>query len=624
MKMEENSFNCLDSQKGFNLQNIRDLLNGKKEEDYKLITRFYTELVLLSEVIESPYKNINHQEISFSFREKEKIPYDILTFFKFDDNQIKIISGEKDFFYKEKSVDNKLYYSTRNKWYVDIDKSMYKSFHIDKLYFNGVLKRAKNIQIISEGKPYKEKNIKSPSTEKEREKIKKPIGVKYIYQEVNQDTIIFFPDSKGNIIGVRDLKEDEKKILKLKQYSQNSKIICHESNNERIDEKFLEEHFQETKLVSDIIWYKGKELKIPSQRIFYSKEIKPSKPSCYGKENEHILFSAEKKIYTFKETILFESTNSNTKSIALKEKENNENFSFEKQIAEVFDSNHYQKLSYDVKLIKYQPPINNNYTILVEKKPLLIKPKKNLFFKDVNYQWIEFNKKFNIENTYNYNEQYTVEDIYQKYQLSIGDIAVSIFIKDNELKNIPFNDNTILMTDPTTNKEFKCNYLKILYRLRNSIAHGQFKILEDKIIFCNEFSKKINLRAKIFKKDIDSFLKELRVNTLDVQLTEHSLITERLKYLDTDLIEEVLPSKKNELLDKYIVYFIKHSKEDWEKINSKNKNEFKKELKKQLEDFNTLNNKLDGYTNIYKIELSSLTRLLYQIKENKIIIVRIK
>ncbi|MCK4440415.1 MAG: hypothetical protein KAU90_00320, partial [Sulfurovaceae bacterium] len=194
--MEENSFNCLDGQKGFDLQNIKNLIDGNNKEDYELIARFYTELVLLSEVIESPYKNVDIQKMSFSFKEEEKIPFDRLTFLKFEGKKIKVICGEKDFFYKQKSVENKLYYSTRkNKWYVDIDKNMYKPFHIDKLYFNGVLKKAKNIQIISEGKPYKEENIKSHSTEKELKKIKKPIGVKYIYQEVNQDTIIFFPDS---------------------------------------------------------------------------------------------------------------------------------------------------------------------------------------------------------------------------------------------------------------------------------------------------------------------------------------------------------------------------------------------------------------------------------------------
>ena len=73
------------------------------------------------------------------------------------------------------------------------------------------------------------------------------------------------------------------------------------------------------------------------------------------------------------------------------------------------------------------------------------------------------------------------------------------------------------MTAPKP-KIIKCNYLKILYRFRNSIAHGEFKILEDRIIFCNTQDKKTLLKAQILKKDIDSFLKELIKKTLDMQL----------------------------------------------------------------------------------------------------------
>jgi len=70
------------------------------------------------------------------------------------------------------------------------------------------------------------------------------------------------------------------------------------------------------------------------------------------------------------------------------------------------------------------------------------------------------------------------------------------------------------MSNPTS-KKFKNIYMATLYRLRNAVAHGEFKIFEDFIVFRNSEHGTINLKAYIELDKIDDFISELQKYTLE-------------------------------------------------------------------------------------------------------------
>ena len=72
----------------------------------------------------------------------------------------------------------------------------------------------------------------------------------------------------------------------------------------------------------------------------------------------------------------------------------------------------------------------------------------------------------------------------------------------------------------------------------------------------------------------------------------------------------------------YKLYFIKKSKKEWDRLNSTVREQFKKKLKKRLEEPIVPSDKLSGYENVYKIKLrSSGFRLAYEVREDKVIVV---
>ena len=62
------------------------------------------------------------------------------------------------------------------------------------------------------------------------------------------------------------------------------------------------------------------------------------------------------------------------------------------------------------------------------------------------------------------------------------------------------------MVDP---KKYNNLYRNILYRFRNSIAHGEFSILEDEITFCNSHGG-VNFKARISMDKIDELMEFLK------------------------------------------------------------------------------------------------------------------
>ena len=71
----------------------------------------------------------------------------------------------------------------------------------------------------------------------------------------------------------------------------------------------------------------------------------------------------------------------------------------------------------------------------------------------------------------------------------------------------------------------------------------------------------------------------------------------------------------------YKLKFTKYSNKEWNKLNGSIKEQFKKKLKKRLENPRISKDKLSGYGNIYKIKLrSSGFRLAYEVKEEEIVV----
>ncbi|WP_294959149.1 type II toxin-antitoxin system RelE/ParE family toxin [Sulfurovum sp.] len=72
----------------------------------------------------------------------------------------------------------------------------------------------------------------------------------------------------------------------------------------------------------------------------------------------------------------------------------------------------------------------------------------------------------------------------------------------------------------------------------------------------------------------------------------------------------------------YKLTFIKKSEKEWKKLNASIREQFKKKLKKRLENPHVPHDKLSGFANVYKIKLrSSGFRLAYEVVEEKIIVV---
>jgi len=518
------NFSCAEKgEKGFNLEEIKKLIEqDEKDDNYKLIMRFYRELLLVSEVIDNQYEDKDiKRTMGFYFKNQDEIPYiKPLTLFKIDGKEIKFITGNKDYFYKEKNIENELYLK-RGKWYVNISKEPCdKLFKIDELYFHGKKVKAKNIKVSSEPselikkknnnglincflnlerskynlrkkkKLGQEENKDSNFKKDIRNYSKQPIGIQYIYSKLQKEEPIFFLDFDEKLRSIWTLTNMEKDSLNIKTKDN----IIFTTEEKLITQTFLTDNgYKSIKLEGNDILYEGKKIKKLAKKIFCKKNLNPT--TNISNFDEGIIFITKRKTYRFEKTITFESSNSTnevlTKAIAYKSKKG-KLFIFESNYAEPFNTQNYQNSEYNIMLKHDSFPINKDYIVLYKEQ---------------------------IEEIKQYNSFYTKDDIYKKYKpnLQIGNINISIFREGTKLSKLSIQNNIILMTAPKP-KTIKCNYLKILYRFRNSIAHGEFKILDDRIIFCNTHDGETLLKAQISKDDIDFFLKELRKKTLDMQL----------------------------------------------------------------------------------------------------------
>ena len=71
----------------------------------------------------------------------------------------------------------------------------------------------------------------------------------------------------------------------------------------------------------------------------------------------------------------------------------------------------------------------------------------------------------------------------------------------------------------------------------------------------------------------------------------------------------------------YSLRFLSSAKKEWDKLGHTVKEQFRKKLKKVLEEPKIESNRLSGYPNLYKIKLrSSGYRLAYEVVDNELII----
>jgi len=72
----------------------------------------------------------------------------------------------------------------------------------------------------------------------------------------------------------------------------------------------------------------------------------------------------------------------------------------------------------------------------------------------------------------------------------------------------------------------------------------------------------------------------------------------------------------------YELAFIKKSQKEWKRLTPPIREQFKKKLKKRVENPHVPHDKLSGFSNVYKIKLrSSGFRLVYEVVDEKVIVV---
>ncbi len=72
----------------------------------------------------------------------------------------------------------------------------------------------------------------------------------------------------------------------------------------------------------------------------------------------------------------------------------------------------------------------------------------------------------------------------------------------------------------------------------------------------------------------------------------------------------------------YKLLFHKKALKEWDKIDSKIKEQFKKKLKERLENPKVPKDKLSGFEDVYKIKLRNAGfRLAYQVKDEEIVVI---
>jgi len=501
-----NTFNCIGGNKGFTLDELKELAL-KKDKDKKkldLIMKFYFEFLLKTEIklLDTNISKGDILEYDFFLGNNRKIDFEQDCFIRYDSNIIKLLDKNENFIYKQVNSNNNIYYSNVGKEeYVDLDRRDFNiEVEIDKLYYKNILKKAKNIYVRLESDYSKKDNKQKDKSFFDKEKghfVKKvnPIGIKDKYRRWEENSHILYKDKEGHIRCIKDNKIKKEDIS-----------------------------FEKIELINKCFFYQKK--KKYATHLYYLKKDTPQDRDISNITNNQVYFCHKRVIFDFKETLIYESTEkkSDYKAIVLKNQDKG-NFSNNHINIFNFGKSDFLEMEYDMRLSNRSPKqqfiSRNKYKVLYKgyleklKSIQFSKSVKNLTLRDFNYHWIEFYKKSKEEIKEKNFKDLKIEDTSIKYHMFINTISISILPNqknqkgNSKIDELALNLNNILMID--TNKSSNL-YLKILYRFRNSIAHGEFKILDNEIVFCNTEHDKILFRARIEKNKIHDFMQELQDN----------------------------------------------------------------------------------------------------------------
>ena len=468
-------------QKTFTIESIEELNNQNNTQKQNLLLKLYLNFLLLSEVLEEEQEcEVTFEQYGFFVNNQHKIEFKEYCFLNANNNQIKYIDEQNNILHQKESAENELYYCPKNnKWVANADITKAKPSDVDELYFKGK-KQATDIYYIPLDNNAKVED-KNPKTFKNRDEQTFPIGVKYYFRQI--DNIVLYVNYKDEVRFAKELSsQEQEELAKLNLYSKKRSSFVYKDSMKKSKAKREDiekiSKFQSNLKIEEIV-VDGKRVKVKS--VFYLGEessvdvtINPleSRDSgvyyCYKKivykfQNAHVIYISK---FTNKQKYIC------LKQVEIKKKDNI--YTFEANIKAIFNK---EKENYEEEFFN-----KKCYRNIIGSKKYKILYKDELYIKTIE-----------TENNI----------IHYKKSISFLDIDVDIFLPKSNIDTLEVKQNHILMVDP---KKYNNLYRNILYRFRNSIAHGEFNMLEDEITFCNSHHEEINFKARISMDKIDALM----------------------------------------------------------------------------------------------------------------------
>ncbi|MBU1668126.1 hypothetical protein KKC13_06875 [bacterium] len=486
--MTNQLFHCTNQgKKGFTPEDIETLCNSTNTHERELILKLYLNFLLTLEILEEEQTcEVDFEEHGFFIDNQQKVPFDNHCFLRPEMNEVKFINETDTFLHQKIDADNDLYYCPNSKkWLADADVTTQQPIELDELYYQSK-RKATDIRYIpiAQETPFVEE--RNPKIFENRMHNSFPIGVKYNYKRI--DGIVLYLNNKNEIRFAKELTDEQKqKLERLNLFTKKGSrfVYSDESKKTKVELDGLQAFTELSSFESNKVLIDGKRVTVKS--IFYLGENDPIEVTTDEIDREEgVYYSDSKTVYQFQQAhIVYTSTDTNEeKYIFFKKKELKKKkitYHFESNTKGVFDKqgDNYQEAIFSKKLTSYRDSVTtHDYKII--------------------YQ--------------NHLNEKTVacinSEIHHKKVLMIEGISVNIFPKVSHIEALEVEVDHILILDSesTVNNE----YIKILSCFRNSIAHGEFKILDDEIRFCNTQHGKIKFKARVSKDRIEGLMKELR------------------------------------------------------------------------------------------------------------------
>jgi len=480
-------------------QALKILLTQKDHPDHKLMLKFYLEFVLTSESIDKErFPLFSAPQRGFYVNNENKIEFDTYCFLREEEEKFYYVSDHADVYYRKDGVHkNLLFHAPSKKWHFDtsdIDEKSFIKFEKvwDELYFKS-RRKAKDIHYVKlSANSYKEVKTDKECLLLNKKELEYPITIEYRYKKLNG--LLMYTKDNSELLLLKVASPQEKEQLKKvgiwtkegskKLFNRGGKPLTFKAIKKQLEKGQLHQR----RLYPAKIFNRKKSIR--AEKIFYLNEATIeaiTKEEFYEQKGVFFALMEENRIYRFNKTHLrYGSTKDDTlKYIALKREKSEGNgtkkYIFEPRVGAVFnkiEEGYTKERRYSMKFSNYKgEPVKENYTIYSKEEVVELSTSKD-------------------------------KNIYYKKVLQIGSVRVDIFNKKCNIKPIALKKNHIVMRVPSE-QEFKNDYLKMLYRLRNSIAHAEFNIREDEVFFCNTHNDELNLKANVLRCELDGFMEGL-------------------------------------------------------------------------------------------------------------------